>query len=316
MRSTSVLRAAVAGVALLPLAMAVAGGDAYSALPRAAYGAPRQVAAIRHAAIAEISGLAASQRRDDLLWAVNDSDNGAWLHALGTDGTLRGSVRVDGARNDDWEDLASFTLDGRPWLLIADSGDNAGARREIVLYVVAEPELPLPSTHAIGVAWSVRVRFADAPRDVEAVAVDVAHREVLLLAKKRVPAPLFRIALDPPASAGEVRVAEQIAVVPTLPQPTAEQLARDPQRWRYQGQITGAALAPDGATLALLTYRDGYVWTREGGRTWREVTARDPQRLGLPRLVQAEGITFDRHGRSLWVTTEKLPAPLLRLDRR
>ena len=45
-------------------------------------------------------------------------------------------LRVAGARNTDWEDLAAFELDGRHYLLIADTGDNGGLRRTLQLHVV------------------------------------------------------------------------------------------------------------------------------------------------------------------------------------
>ena len=33
-------------------------------------------------------------------------------------GAHRGRIKLEDARNRDWEDIASFTLDGEPWLLV------------------------------------------------------------------------------------------------------------------------------------------------------------------------------------------------------
>lgn len=276
---------------------------------------PRLAALVTDARVAEISGIAASRRDDELLWVHNDSHAGSVLFALGTDGRIRAEVAVEDGANTDWEDLAAFTLDGEPMLLIADTGDNGGLREELALVVVPEPELVAGEAVAsVRPRWVLRFRWPDGPRDCEAVAVDVPAREVLLLSKKRVPAQLFRLPLAPPVDPATIAVAEQIASIPGIPQPTAAELARDPGFWRYRGQVTAMDVSPDALHLVLLTYRDAYVYSRQPREAWRTALARAPRPLGLPRLPQAEAIAFDRAGRTIWLTSERLPAPLIRVD--
>ncbi len=293
-------------------------GDPRARLERAPWSEPVLSALVLDRQVDEISGMAASRRVDDLLWVINDSDHGPTLFALDPGGNVKHRVVVDGATNVDWEDLDAFTLDGRNYLLIADTGDNGGMRRELALIVVEEPSSALlrerePHTTP---AWIVRMRWPDGPRDCEATAVDPARREILLLSKKRFPAQLFRVALGPPANPDEVRVAEQIAEIATIPQPTPALLERDYEFWRWRGQVTGMDLDSAARRLVLLTYLDGFVYERADGESWREALRRLPRRLDLPTLPQGEAIAFDRHGRAIWATSEKLPAPLLRLDPR
>ena len=40
----------------------------------------------------EVSGLAASHRHEDVLWAINDGGNGAQLHAVGKSGKHHATV--------------------------------------------------------------------------------------------------------------------------------------------------------------------------------------------------------------------------------
>jgi hypothetical protein len=148
------------------------------------------------------------------------------------------------------------------------------------------------------------------------MAVDPIAREVLLLAKKRVPAQLFRVPLPLAGKDPGIQVAEQIAVVSDMPQPDEDDLARAPAGMRYMRQITSTDLAPDGLRLAVLTYREAYLFQRTAGEAWRVALTRPPLRLHMPPLVQAEAIAFDKAGRTLWIGTEKLPAPLIRLDPR
>lgn len=293
--------------------LALAAGGALAA----GYGKPELAAVILNTNLDELSGLAGSQRRDDLLWGVNDSGNPNEIYAIGLDGHLHGRFAIAGEVNTDWEEIVGFTLaDGVPRLLIADVGDNGALRTELELIVVREPELD--GDEALGALtpeWTIRFRYPDGHRDCEAVTVDVAHGEVLVMSKRRVPAQLFVVPLRPPADTPEPIVARQIALAQHIPQPSAEELAMDPQVGRFLGQVTALALAPDGSELAVLTYRDAYVYARHAGESWQATLAREPRALGLPRLPQAEGLAYTRDGSAMYVTSERLPAPLVRIRR-
>jgi hypothetical protein len=91
---------------------------------------------LQNADIREASGLAHSNIDAGRLWVINDGGAGARLYAAGIDGSHQAVVEVDGARNRDWEDLASFVLDDKPMLLIADIGDNLARRGYLTLYVL------------------------------------------------------------------------------------------------------------------------------------------------------------------------------------
>jgi hypothetical protein len=275
----------------------------------------RTTGVVNDPAVAEISGLAASRRMDERLWALNDSDNGNLLHLLATDGRRIGTWPVEGARNYDWEDLSSFVLDGEPWLLVADTGDNGGLRESIELIGLREPDPAAPPA-PVPVAWKLEVRWPDGPRDCEAVAVDAGAGEILLVAKKRVPTQVFRVALPREGEAPAPVVAQPIATIAGIPQPTDDDLRRAPPGARYMSQVTSADLSPDGLRLVLLTYREAYLMARTAGEPWLQALRREPLRLRMPPLAQAEAIAFDRDGRRVWVGTEKLPAPLVRFEPR
>lgn len=294
---------------LLACALAHAGPLRYRQLPVAPVH-HELVKLITDPQLAEISGMARSQRRPDLLWAHNDSDNGNWVYALDQRGNLLARMPVAGETNVDWEDLASFTWKRQPYLLIADTGDNGGQRREIRLVVVAEPEAPQADRPLVP-AWVIRVRWPDGPRDCEAVAVDPNNLDVLLLSKKRVPAQLFRVPLIVPKGQVQPITAEQVAHVAFIPQPTATELARAAPEARYMSQITAMDTSPDGRLLAVLTYKDAYLFVRGAREPWVSALRRKPWRLNLPPLIQAESIAFDADGRGLWVSSEKIPAPLV-----
>ena len=259
-------------------------------------------------ALAEISGMAASRAHPGAWWTINDGGNGARLHLMDERGRHRGSVDIAGIENRDWEDLAAFEFEGRPMLLLADTGDNGGIRGELVLHAIEEPAvLDRPAR----VAWTLRFAWPDGPRDCEAIAVDAARGEVLLVSKKRVPPELFRLPLRPPADGG-VLVAEPLGTLAGVAQPDADDLARNPVYGRYRAQITGAALSPNGRVLAVLSYRSLHFVVRERGAGWTAALARPVSTLVLPWVPQAEAVAFATDGLSLQIGSEQLPSPLLR----
>jgi len=257
--------------------------------------------------LGEISGLAASRRHPGIFWVHNDGDNEPALYAIDAEGELRATLTLRGVRNVDWEDIAAFTRDGRHYLLIADVGDNGGLRRELALRAVEEPTTLRDAT--VEPAWSQPFRWPDGARDCEAMAVDEREGAAYLVSKKRVPPELFRVPLR---GDGKLLTAERLGTLDGIEQPTDDDLRRNPVYGRYRAQITAADIAPDGGSFAVLNYRRVYLWQRDPAG-WGRAVARRARVIDFPWTPQAEALGFDLSGRSLWISSERLPAPLLRL---
>ena len=257
----------------------------------------------------EISGLAASHVHEDVLWTINDGGNPAEIFAINRRGRVLARYNVRGARNIDWEDLASFSLDGKHYLLVADTGDNGGKRKDFVLHVFEEP-----ATLAGGElkpAWTIRARWPDGPRDCEAVAVDAAAGQVLLVSKKRSPPDLFALPLS--ARRG-TREARRIGRLAGVPQASAELRRNDPKLAKLFPQVTAADLSPDGRTLAVLTYGSVLFYRRTPGEDRRSAVARMPEAHDVPLIPQAEALAWSAGGAGLYATGEFKPAPLFYLS--
>ena len=256
----------------------------------------------------EVSGLAASRAHRDIYWAHNDGDNAAKLMAIRADGTRVASYQVQGAENIDWEDIDSFDLDGKHYLLVADTGDNGGIRKTLNLVVIEEPA-KLHDGDVLRPAWIIPFRWPDGARDCEASFVDAAAGEVMLISKKRVPPELFRLPLRPVEG---LQTAQLVTTLPGIAQPDENTLRKNPVYGRYRSQVSGADLSPNGRVLAVLNYSSVHLYVRAPGQGWREALAgAKPDILSFPWLPQAEGIAFSTDGRSLLLASEKRPAPLL-----
>lgn len=257
------------------------------------------------AALPELSGLAPSRRQPGWLWAISDSGNAPVLVAL--DAQLRrvAVVRVDGAYNHDWEDLASFERDGQSWLLIADVGDNFSLRSEVRLILVPEPE---PGATRVAPARTLRVRYADGARDCEAVAVDGPGGRVLLADKGRHPAGLYELPLD---GGEDVRTAMRIADFPNLvptPQPRVQTLGGTQGR----GTPTAMDLSADGLRLIVLTYLSATLFERRADQPWAEALTQPRLSERAPREPMFEAMSFEADGESAVLGSERVPAQFYR----
>ena len=261
--------------------------------------------------------MAASRLRDDLLWVVNDGHNGPYLFAVGPTGNHLGRIKLKNAPNVDWEDLASFRWKDTAYLLVADFGDNRAVRRSCILYVLAEPNIiDLKPADVRFVEWKWRLKFyyADGPRDSEAVAVDPHRQKILIIAKRKWPPQLYELPLLPQPGKG-VHVAQRLTTIDHIPEPTDEDIRNDPRFGRFYSQPTAMDLSPNRRWAVVLTYKNAYLYPIVTQADWKTVFRQVPQTIMLPRLKQAEALSFGTDDAALFVTSEQRPAPLWQLRR-
>lgn len=261
--------------------------------------------------LGEISGLAASPVQSNLLWAIDDSGNPARLYALTRRGQLRASYAVDGIAKTDWEDIAAFQLDGKSYLLVADTGDNGGIRKILSLHVFPEPADADHDGH-VSPAWSIRFRWPDGARDCEAVAIDAERGEILLISKKRQPPQLFLLPLRPGnGKPDRILTARLAGTLAGVPQASARERAERPAVARLRSQVTAADIAPGRDAIAVLTYDNLLIYSRPPGQAWPRTLAHPPRWI-VPMLLlpQGEAATWSRDGEGIYASGEFNPAPI------
>lgn len=274
--------------------------------------AVRQTGLLAPSDLVEASGVVASRREAGLLWMINDGGHPPALYALQTDGKEAGRVMVRGALNTDWEDLAGFERNGRSFILIADVGDNRAVRSSSRIYVVEEPSRNgagrLPAY--VEVAWTVDFRYAEGPRDCEGVAVDPRAGQMLLVTKRTQPPQIYTLPLQPPED-GSVQTARRVGEMPLIPPPTAQDRIVHPRMGAVFSQPTALDIRSDNRLAVVLTYKNAYLFSRTPGATWAACLEGKPATVALPALKQKEAVCFGRNGRTIYITTEQRPAPLL-----
>jgi hypothetical protein len=214
-------------VALLTMYATTQGGDNQVQTQPITCDAGGPTAVLRE--LPEASGLARAARHPQMFWSHNDS-GAPEIFAIGSDGSVRGRVRVSGGAVDDWEAVATTACGKDACLLIGDIGDNDAVRPAIVIYSTAEPSLDEPTTSDARV---IEATYPDGPQDAEAMFA--AEGQVFIVTKGQGgPVRLYRL---PTLEPGKHR----LQLVSVLMQTPADKTYR----------ITDAALSPDGRWVAL-----------------------------------------------------------------
>ena len=307
-----------------PTLAALSGLLCLAALPTVAAVPTGEAALPAH--VDEASGLAYSSRHGDLLWTHNDNINDPgsmrrvtpFLYGIGPDGTARVRVEVVGVTQRDWEAVEGVRLDGEDMLVVADSGDNRDNWPDYVLWFLPEP-IPRDVAARTRIAPDavLRYRYPDGPADTEAMAVDTAGGQILLLTKRQDPPRLFALPLSTrqPFDADDGSDRARLRAAPVheaRPIGTMGGLVpTDPINWLLS-PLTGdqtslptdMSLSTDGDLLAVLTYASLYFFRREVDQTWAEAIRRPVASRSLPRIDQWEGLAFSPDGHHVSIVRE------------
>jgi len=255
----------------------------------------RKLAQLQKSEISESSGLACSRRTADVFWTHNDSGDKARVFAFDKQGLHRGTFVIKKAKNRDWEDMASFTLDGQRCLLLADIGDNVLKAKFYKLYLVEEPELDeIPAENErLNLLQTVYFRYTDGAHDCEAMAFDATERRAYFAVKSATKSSDIYMLQWPPMSNSKdsAVIAERITAV-AFP------------------LVTGMDISPDGRRAVLLTYGLAYEFVRNESETWEQAFSRPATPLIMPFRRQGESICYGPEANMLYLTSEKTPTPL------
>jgi hypothetical protein len=259
--------------------------------------------------IVEASGLAISSAHPDFMWLVNDSGGAPDIYLTHTDGTYRGKVTVKGTRNIDWEDLASFSLHGKNYLLVADTGDNHAGREKCILYILREPTIPESGKNldaTVLPAWQIQFRYEDGPRDCEAVAVDAKAEKIILISKRNHPPQIYELPLRPSKKHG-IQTARKIGQM-TVNCPTFSLIP-------FHDQPVGLDFTADLSLAAVITYYSIFLFPRQPTESWAVAFSHPPTMLPPHTLGQAESVAFSKDGKTVHTVAEGNESPIKRYQK-
>ena len=237
--------------------------------------AAQRVGEVTHPAVTELSGIVPSSF-PGVYWIHNDSGDVPRLFAIRADGSMvrpRGYANfpaddwpgfaIDNAFHHDWEDIA--IADGM--LYVADVGNNENARRDLGIYLIAEPN-PLYVTRVRAMSF-VPIRYPDQQRfpaeqwHFDCEAIFWSDGRLYFLTKHRMP----NKAVEFDAGAKLYRLnsmhTDRENVLELVDTNDAVTL------------VTAADVSPDGRRLAVLTYARLWIFEKpRRGDRWLSTPAR------------------------------------------
>ncbi len=247
--------------------------------------------------VPETSGIVASRDHANIFWIHNDSGNPAEIYAIDRSANIVATIALDGASNQDWEDIAIVPVDGVDFLYIGDHGDNEARETEgasssrsgtVRLYRIEEPD-PADGDATV-TATRIDLAYPDGPHDCEGMFVDPNSADVYLFSKvDSGSADLYRgSALAIPGPNTLVHVASYDML-----------------------SITGADMSSDGARLAIRNYAQIRVFDVIGGdlAAALETTPLRPSTRGSA----AEAIAFGPSTYDLYTIAEGDPSTLFEI---
>lgn len=272
-----------------------------------------RVAILDDKRLKESSGLCLSARDPGIFWTLNDSGGEPCVFAIDRSGKTRAKVRVRDAANFDWEDIALGKDEkGAPALFIADIGDNFLMRTSLQVYQIPEPEINAPdqpvseTETAAPNIW--RFNYPDGKHNAESLLVHPQTGRLYILTKSEDgQSALYAF---PEVLKKDTSMALEKVVDVTFPT-----VVRVGKRPHDNCMTTGAGFSPDGTHLVVATYSSLYEWTLGKDQPLAEALKQPPVRIEPELLRQVEGVCYDRDNVTLWITSEHLPTPLLRVKR-
>ncbi len=269
------------------------------------------VATLEDKRINESSGLALSARDPSIFWTHNDSGGEPCLFALSRQGKTLAKLRIRDAVNFDWEDIASGRdAAGQPVLFVADIGDNFFARPTVQVYQVPEPPLP-----------------ANASKEIESekpVIYHAAYPAGRLNAESLLQHPgtgrLYIITKDAAGHSGlyafpATLIPTQMMVLEKVTDIDFPLISRKGKRLQDAAEITAACFSPNGSRLIVASYSYLYEWRLPADEPLATALKKPPTVITPPLTSQMEALCYDADGRTLWLTSERLPTPLIRISR-
>jgi hypothetical protein len=263
--------------------------------------------------VAESSGLADSWLREDILWTHNDSSYDPEFFLIRKeDAEVVTRVRLLGAQNIDWEDMAIGPCEpssDTPCVYIGDIGDNLARYPTRTIYRFPEPVLTEPFPEQLDIAVFDRLDYVypDGPRDAETLLVHPVTAQIYVIEKAETgQSHVFRI----PTSFGHQAPVEA-EHIGTLQIDGPMSFAR---------MVTGGDFSPDGRQFTLRTYTSLYVYCADpeaGAGEYETAFAGSAEPTPQsPLTIQGEALTYDRSDGALWLTSERIPTPLIRVPPR
>jgi hypothetical protein len=245
----------------------------------------------------ESSGLIAESAHR--FWSHNDSGDEPSIYQFDEKGILLKKINISNATNVDWEEMQ---MDNQGNLYIADFGNNAHSRKDLVIYKITDfknktAEVSIKAER-IEFHYDEQKAFppSEAERHFDAEAFVVLNDSILIFTKDFTSKPysgktsVYKI----PNQIGK-HTAKLVTVLETN------------KKGKYKGAITAAAMSPNQNQIVLMSYQK--LWVFKANQPFEQIFSAKKKNpvftFGLTQFAQREAVAF-ADGCTLYITSERL----------
>ena len=258
---------------------------------------------VQSSEICENSGIILAKKNENAIWTHNDSGGEPVVYLFShTTGNTIATATLEGAKNVDWEDIANFQEGDKNFLVAADIGDNLKVRENYQLMIFEEPTVDAPNHEQPEVQkfvideWTqINFKYADGPRNCEAISFDMANRQIIIFEKVYVEqdnVPGIYLLDLPEELNDDILTARRIAELPVK-------------------NITAMDISSDKRRIVARTYAEGLLFVRNEDQSWEEALKENkPEAFALPFQRQGEGVCFSQDETAVLCSSEFKRAPI------
>jgi hypothetical protein len=261
----------------------------------------------------EISGIACSRTTQGYFWVHVDQGSNI-IYALNPDGSIKQQVTLQGATNDDWEDICVATVNGVNYVFVGSIGDNnlkekntssVAGKGTYKIYCFEEPVIDGTNKTATDVktityTYESGHNTADSKNNshnCETLMYDPITNKIYLVTKHKTNVSGVYV------SPSEWSFANQ-----TIQMKWVCDLGIAADNFLY---LTAGDISADGSKVLIKSKTDILYWERQGSENLSVTLARQPQHIAAyQEETQGEAVAWANDNRNFYTTSEGKSQPL------
>jgi hypothetical protein len=209
----------------------------------------------------ETSGICRPQRGENAghIWCESDGSVNKLFSLRTSDCAARGEWTLTGATPTDLEDISSATVNGQPYIYLADMGDNGNSRATFNIYRIKEP-ITNGSNGSLAAGTDYETIVCQYPagdipshKDAETLLADPDTGDLYIVMKRFTPAKVYRLAHA--ASYSGTQTLESLGTIWTAPFAT-------PYDGANGGYYVGGDISADGREIILKNHASVFYFAR------------------------------------------------------